>query len=204
MWVLILALRLLNSCTAAKFTNLAKSCQSYKIGRVLPKTCTAAIFYGLGMFSTSSVVTSAKVVFGCQFHEFGRILQVQIGRILPFLKLGSQLYFLPYTKINTDMFLNLYYGTLLIPKHSSTVFQKAPIPSTSLGMKRESKYLTNDIKLMFQFRYRTLPIGCHTTKIHHHHFDRFALRHEWRRRDGGEASRINGAFLKFKKHNTKA
>jgi hypothetical protein len=31
------------------------------------------------------------------------------------------------------MFLNLYYGTLLIPKHSSTVFQKGPIPSTSTG-----------------------------------------------------------------------
>ncbi len=130
MWVLILALRLPNSCTAAKFTNLAKSCQSYEIGRVLPKTCTAAIFYGLSMFSTSSVVTSAKVVFGCQFHEFGRILPSTNWQDFAVFETWQPTS-LPYTKINTDMFLNLYYGTLLIPKHSSTVFQKAPIPSTS-------------------------------------------------------------------------
>ena len=131
MWVVILASRLPNSFSAAKFTNLAKSCQSYEIGRVLPKTFPAAIFLDLSMFSTSSVLKSAEVVFGCQFHEFGRILPSTWNWQDFAIFETWQPTLLPYTNINTDMFLNLYYGTLLIPKHSSTHFLKAPIPSTS-------------------------------------------------------------------------
>jgi hypothetical protein len=101
------------SVTLAKFVY---GCQIHELGKILPKVRNwqssakdvyGCHFFGLSTFSTSSVFKSAKVVYGCQFHVLGRILSsTQNWHDFAIFETWQPTS-LPYTKINTDMFLDL-------------------------------------------------------------------------------------------------